>query len=248
MKPKSKHEEKEKLARQYKKELNELWSKRELDFKELDKPYQDGYVFCLALKENMSSQLTSEEYKILKKWESYLSKSYYSHDKVPKALLGYDPLIDVYVEKEKYGKGYNKKRLFADFYVRKNETIGGFTKEEFNEVKPFMEYGYFERKTWWGAVEKNWFYTLQHKYRRFFYLRRYKKMITHHSVKNGEIESRINYIWKKLYETDKLAYKYLNNYHERWDSNVKEKYEKYEKILDQEAEKEAIDLLIGERD
>ena len=238
------------MEKEYKKLLEEehygtSWRHRFGSWVKLEHPYQEGYFFSQTLDSNAIKHLPEEVETELKDiWENFVY-DYFSMEKRPQWKKFYKTIDDEFQipEPKSSSQKYITYHLFAWYGVSLNKS-GTFDPQHtqsknkdkmalWNKMLKYMTLVTTQDVNYAGKTITNYHYVLDRKWRKYFYLRRYDRIISEKFVIDGRKESREEYLSRKLWYEAGIGYKSMyTDYSPRHDMEYKlEGKKKNEKAL-----------------
>jgi len=183
----------EKQAINLKRRINELYDISYTEEVPIEVPYHSGYYFELAIKQNIKIK---EKNRAKVNWILENSKKLWYKEKNPSSLEYYDVCLDKTIEK--FGGSRN---FFPILTERSYEKVPRELKSDFPLFSFLDKDSLFNQEikfNTWSGEKYNMFY-ITHEFKKMFYLKRSKRIITHRKIIFGEFESEEKKINDKLY-------------------------------------------------
>jgi len=185
-------------------------------YEPLAKPYREGYFFSLALDmDKFVSMPDKFRADFLACWEHF-TIDFFSMEKRPPWKRLYDVFEDKVVTYKKKKEQVSHLFRWIQADARGTEFIPRLDKNEsviFHEkMHQFMTIESVEHIDWKGNKYTYYYFVLDHKWKRYFTLRRADRIVTHKFVPDGEATSRSEWVSRKLYTDPALAYRYSDKY------------------------------------
>jgi len=206
------HDDREKLTHSLSNEWDEHWKIEDTTYVPIEEPYHDGYIYSLVIDEGAIRKTGQDVEQDLRKLQSMVVGELFSKEKKPEWLERFSLHDDFKVYRNKKDKEGKLVFLFNRFYVKNEQDKNIRVSVDYRYLIPlFFKYASINMKEvmmWDGRIRQEYFWVLSRQWRKYFHLKRYKRMITHEAVKSGEKESRGHFLHNKLFSREKLWYKY----------------------------------------